>query len=271
MRTGCRSKGACVVAVEAAASKTLVKGIGLLQLLAAEDTALSLADLADRTGWPKPTLHRVITTLVEHGMIGADDGRYRVGVQCLVLGGAFIRGLDLRHEAHPYLEDLVRLTGETAHLAVQDGPLIVYVDKVESPKPVRMHSWLGATNQLYCTGVGKAILAFSDEQSRAEVLTGPLTARTPQTITEPLRLEHEVAKIRSRGFSLDNEENEPSIRCVGAPVFDHRRVVVAGLSVSAPTFRFTLQQAMEAGAVVKDAARALSEKLGAEAGAALGN
>lgn len=256
------------MAVEAAASKTLVKGIGLLQLLAAEDAALSLADLADRTLWPKPTLHRVITTLIEHGMIRADEGKYRIGVQCLVLGGAFIRGLDLRHEARPHLEDLVQRTGETAHLAVQDGPIIVYVDKVESPKPVRMHSWLGATNRMYCTGVGKAILAFSAEEFRAQVLAGPLEARTSQTITDPRRLDRDLAMIRRRGFSLDNEENEPSIRCVGAPVFDHRRAVVAGLSVSAPTFRFTLQQAMEAGAVIKDAARALSERLGAEAGAA---
>lgn len=255
------------MAVEAAASKTLVKGIGLLQLLAAEATPLTLADLADRTGWPKPTLHRVVTTLLDHGMIRSDDGRYRIGVQCLVLGGAFIRGLDLRREARPHLEDLVHRTGETAHLAVQDGPIIVYVDKVESPKPVRMHSWLGATNRMYSTGVGKAILAFSDEDFRAQVLAGPLESRTPQTITDPRRLDRELATIRRRGFSLDNEENEPSIRCVGAPVFDHRRVVVGGLSVSAPTFRFSPKQAMKAGDVVKDAARALSERLGADAGA----
>jgi DNA-binding IclR family transcriptional regulator len=179
-----------------------------------------------------------------------------------VLGSAFLGGLDLRQEAKPVLAEIGDATGETCHLAIRDGRQIVYIEKLESTQPVRMHSWIGATNPMYCTGVGKAILAFSDESVQSQVLADDLVKRTANTITEPEALREELATIRQRGFSIDNEENERSIRCAAAPVFDHTGQVVAGLSVSGPTYRLPDERLQEVGKVVMEVGLRLSTSLG---------
>ncbi|MGH3666085.1 MAG: IclR family transcriptional regulator, partial [Egibacteraceae bacterium] len=180
----------------------------------------------------------------------------------LVLGTAFIESLDLREESRDLLADLAAHTGETCHLGVLDGHRIVYIEKVESPHAVRMHSRVGSTNPAHSTGLGKAMLAHCDAEVIAATIAQGLPRRTGRTITDPERLRQELATIRRRGFALDDVENEDGIRCVAAPVLDHKRDVVAGISIAGPTYRLTLDRLQQVGSRVRAAALELSQRIG---------
>jgi DNA-binding IclR family transcriptional regulator len=243
--------------------KTLVKALRLLQAVAENRTGLTLGECSQLTGLPKPTAYRVLGPLVDAGLLRLDaSGLYRLGTQCLVLGTAFLEGLDLREEARDVLSELVERTGETCHLGVLDGTRIVYIEKVESTHAVRMHSRVGSTSPAHSTGLGKAMLAFAGEQAVEAVISAGLASRTPRTISERVRFRAEMEAVRRRGYAVDNVENEDGIRCVGAPVRDHTGAVIAGISVSGPQYRMPMDHVGEFAVLVRKAADELSLRLG---------
>jgi DNA-binding IclR family transcriptional regulator len=123
-------------------------------------------------------------------------------------------------------------TGETVHLGVLEAGQVVYVEKLESPGPLRMASMVGRIVPAHSTALGKAMLAYLPGAGGADRGEARLVRRTPNTITDPARLFQELAAIRARGYSIDNVENEEGIRCVGAAIFDHRGRVAGAVSVS---------------------------------------
>jgi DNA-binding IclR family transcriptional regulator len=228
------------------AAKTLVKALRLVEVISQRPEGLTLAEASRVSGLPKPTAHRVLGPLVQARILRIDGaGVYRLGMQCLVLGTAFLESLDLREEARDVLAELVERTGETCHLGVLDGARIVYIEKVESSHAVRMFSKVGLTNPVHSTGLGKAMAAFSDERVIEEVIAAGLPRRTPRTTTDPEAFRAELESIRRRGYAVDNVENEDGIRCVAAPVRDHTGTVVAGISVAGPQYRLTLDRVSE--------------------------
>jgi IclR family acetate operon transcriptional repressor len=244
-------------------AKTLVKALRILGSVAAHPEGLTLSDLSRICRLPKPTAHRVLGVLVHGGMLRLDaDGGYRLGPECLVLGTAFLENLDLRDQARDILFDLVERTGETCHLGVLDGKRVVYIEKVESPHPIRMASRVGRTNPAHSTGIGKAMLAFSPEEQIEAIIAAGLEQRTPRTITDPSRLRSELAMVAKRGYAIDDIENEESIRCIAAPVFDHEHAVVAGISIAGPEYRLSLGRLVEMADDVREAARELSRRVG---------
>lgn len=244
-------------------SKTLVKALSILDAITQYPGGLSLADISRHTGLAKPTAHRVLGVLANNRLLRADtDGNYRLSTQCLVLGTAFIESLDLRQESRDLLAELVNYSGETCHLGVLDGQRIVYIEKVESSHAVRMHSRVGSTNPVHSTGLGKAMLAHCDEESIDEVIAAGLPPRTERTITDANQLREELAVIRRRGFAIDDIENEDGIRCVAAPVLDHTREVVAGVSISGPTYRVTRDRFEKLGHKVRESSLTLSHRIG---------
>src|SRR3954465_3287114 len=148
-------------------SGSLRRALGILEALvepSAEGRMLSLSELAKASGLNKATLLRLSEPLQEAGLVGRDgQGDFGLGVGALRLGEAYLAGVDLRGAARPILEELVAESGETAHLVVFDEPYVVYVDKVDSPSTVRMHSRVGGRMPLYCTAAGKAMLAWLPE------------------------------------------------------------------------------------------------------------
>jgi DNA-binding IclR family transcriptional regulator len=244
-------------------AKTLVKALRILGSVAAHPEGLTLSDLSRTCRLPKPTAHRVLGVLVQGGMLRLDaDGGYRLGPECLVLGTAFLENLDLRDQARDILFDLVERTGETCHLGVLDGKRVVYIEKVESPHPIRMASRVGRTNPAHSTGIGKAMLAFSPAEQIEAIIAAGLEQRTPRTITDPSRLRNELAMVAKRGYAIDDIENEESIRCIAAPVFDHEHAVVAGISIAGPEYRLSLGRLVEMADDVREAARELSRRVG---------
>lgn len=225
---------------------------------------ISLADLARGTGINKSTLLRLLAPLREYGLIDqdAETERYRLGVKTLYLAQACLNSLQLRTIAAPFLYELMEASRETIHMVVYDRGQVVYVDKVESPNTIRMYSRIGGRMPAYCTSVGKAFLAYLPESALDEVVARGLTARTANTLTTVEALRQDFEEIRRRGYSIDDVENEPDVRCVGALIFDSFGRPVAAISISGPTIRVTPERVPELGRLVKRTAEQISQRLG---------
>lgn len=245
-------------------SVTVAKAFGIVEALAPEtDRGVTLADLSLRVRLPKSTVHRYLTTLLELGLAQrTDSDRFRLGTKVVELAGVYLAGTDLRQESLAILDSLSKRTNETVHLAVRSEADVVYIAKVESRHAVRMYSYIGARLPMYSTALGKAMLAFGPTEWVSETLARGLVARTAHTITTAAALEADLAVIRSRGYSVDHEENELGVRCVGAPVFDFTRSVIAAISLSGPTDRMDQKRSAELGPVVRDVAWAISRRMG---------
>jgi DNA-binding IclR family transcriptional regulator len=215
------------------------KALDLLSAFSFGEPRLSLAALASRTGIPRPTAFRLLTTLEQAGFLSKVSGEYQLGIKCFVLGNVVAATLDLREKARPHLETLRDATGETVHLAVLDSWHVLYLERLQSPRPIGfMRSRVGGIVPAYCTGLGKTLLAFKPEEAVAAWLsTQSLVAMTPQTITSPRRLLKELRAIRERGYGLDEQEHEIGVRCIAAPIDNHAREVVAAISVAGPADR----------------------------------
>lgn len=224
-------------------------------------TGLSLTQLAEGVGLSKSTVLRLTVPLVEARLLERDrrTGAYRLGHGTLQLGQAYLATLDLRAVAAEESHRLMSEVRETVHLVVYDHPHVVYIDKVENETNVRMASRIGSRGPVHATAVGKAILAWQPEEALAGLALDPITKHT---ITDADRLRAELTHIRRRGYAVDDRENEPEVRCVAAPIFNHNDAVVAAVSVSGLTSRITAARVRELGPLVAGAASRISRKLG---------
>ncbi|MEO2104749.1 MAG: IclR family transcriptional regulator [Actinomycetota bacterium] len=246
--------------------KTVHKAMHLLRQVTQRPGA-TLGELAAAADVPTATAHRLLSALEAEDLVRTTDNHaYHLGSYCLVLGSTYLADIDLRTEARPVLERLVEETGETAHLGVLSGTSMVYVDKVDTSHPVRMYSRVGAVSPVYCTGMGKAILAWADDSTMARIVDSGLERRTPNTITDPARLRAEMERTRDRGFSIDDIENEDGIRCAGAAVLGADGLPLAAISVAGPASRLPEARLYEIGDMVASAAQELSATFGYEKG-----
>lgn len=225
----------------------------------------SLAEIAVGARAPKSSVHRVLGGLARRGYVTArDHGHYGPGPQIFVLAGMANALRDYALIAGAALDDLRHQTSDTIHLALFVGDGAVYVEKLDGTRPYRSVSKVGLPLQLHSTAMGKAILAALPDSDREELMERlPLTARTPRTVTTLADLRKEVAAVQVRRFAIDDEENEELIRCVGAAFRDHNNSVLGAISVSAPSFLMSLEQAVRLGPHVLRAADTLSAALGA--------
>ena len=245
------------------AETSLGKGLELLIVLSESDEPLRVVELAERAGRPKSTVHRLLATMVSMRMVEqTEDGRYAIGLRLFEIGSRAAARVSLRDVALAELRGLSESLGETSHLGVRDGDAVVYVEKVESSASIRMSSRVGRRNPLHCTGIGKALLAFDGDEAIAEVCAGGLEARTDHSITDPDRLVEEMALIRSRGFSIDDEEVEAELRCVAAPVLSADGHPLAAISVAGPATRLDLDRCVAIGPDLIASARQISRGLG---------
>ena len=245
--------------------QVLDRALAILQVLSTEGPDLSLGEISEKLELHKSTVHRLIMVLERHKLIERNsvNGRFRLGLKLFELGTRAVSQLDLRERARPVLERLVLETSETVHLCVLDDIEVVYLDKIEPARSVRMASTVGRRNPTYCTAVGKAILAWLPEaQVEAIVRKQGLKAITANTITSFLELKTELAAIRDRGYAVDNEEIEEGLRCVGCVVRDFSNAPVAAISVSGPAFRLTREKIKSISRPVVAAANSLSAELG---------
>jgi DNA-binding IclR family transcriptional regulator len=244
------------------AAKALIKGLALVEFVAVAGP-IRLADLVEQSGLPRPTALRLLEALRDHEVVQlTSSGAYVLGPRLAVWGQQYLEGLDLRAQAEDIMDSLASETRETCFLGVRDGNQVLYVAKADSPQAVRPAARVGSRNPLHSTAIGKALLAFGPEQLIEPYLQEPLVTKTPNTTTDPRRLLAEFDLIRQRGYSTDDVENEDGVRCVGAPVRDHTGLTVAATSVSAPAYRFDLEDLPRLAPHVIAAARELSRRIG---------
>ncbi len=224
--------------------QALDRAFAVLDLLGESDMPLGLAQVASSLQLHKSTAHRFLMVLERHRMVErTTNGKFRLGLRLFDFGNRAIEQYDLRDRAQPHLRRLVAETEETAHLCILEAAHVIYIDKIEPARSVRMITRIGASNPVHCTSVGKAILAFLPEDRAADIARRLRFERfTHHTITTPEALRTEMEKTRRRGYAVDDEEYEEGLRCIAVPLLDAQRLPVAAISVSGPSFRVTAQK-----------------------------
>jgi IclR family KDG regulon transcriptional repressor len=226
--------------------------------------AIGLEELSRTMKMAKPTVYRFLLTLQELGYARRVDGdSWAMTLKLFNVGSRALDHLDLHSAARPVAEELAEDLGETVHMGVLEGDSAVYVMKIESRYTIRMFSRVGRRIPLYCTAIGKVLLAFSKDEDRESALKGVrLLAFTKKTLTTRNALHAELSRIREQGFGLDDEEHEQGIHCIGAPIFDHTGAIAATLSASWPGFRYERGEEGDKIDPIKAAAARISALLG---------
>jgi IclR family transcriptional regulator, KDG regulon repressor len=249
---------------------SLQRGLRMLQLMGQAGRGLPASEVAKLSGLPGSTVHRFLVNLEAGGFLSKDDlSNYHLGVACVSLGQAAREQLDVRKASLAHLEQLNRSTRETVHLTVRHKLSAVYIEKLDSPEPLRIHSRIGASVPLYCTAVGKVMLAYLDAEERERAINEiELRRFTENTVGSIQELQTRLARVRKDGFACDLEEHEPHIRCIAAPIFDHSGAVNASLSVTGPAVRMSPARLREIAPLVREAGLKISYALGFSAAVA---
>jgi IclR family acetate operon transcriptional repressor len=252
--------------------RAVERALSLLRVFLEHDGDLSATEISKHINLDLSTAFRMLVTLQAQGFVEQDPttGKYHLGVTCLELGSRFLRSNDIRKRALEAMDALRNEFGETVHLTVLDRNEVVYLEKVAGLHPIGfMSSRVGGRAPAYCTGVGKALLAYlPDEELRARYPSPTLTRYTDTTITDVEMLRAELARVRVRGYAVYQEEHEIGVKCVAVPIFDHKGVAAA-MSVSGPVER--MDQHMTEGGIIEklqQAAAEISARMGGRLAAA---
>lgn len=237
---------------------TLDRAFLILDSFGPDDGELALAEIARRTSIPKPTVLRIAAVLTEWCALERTPSGYRLGVRLFELGGLSRRQRQLRDVALPFMEDLYEATHETVHLAVLEGTTTLIVEKIAGHQPIPVPSRVGGRGPAYCTGLGKVLLAFSPPEVTEAVIAAGLDRWTPYTIVVPGLLRDHLAEVRRAGVAYEREESTVGVICAAAPILDHRREVVAAISVAASVHRMSAERLAPA---VRTAALSLSRAM----------
>lgn len=247
--------------------QSLDRALGVLTAIAREES-VALSDLARAVDVPTATVHRILTTLDNHGFVAFDGDRqeWMIGVEAYRTGASFLKRSNVLDVGRSFLRRLMQDSGETANLAVPDGPEVVFVGQVETLNPIRAFFAPGTRTSMHASGTGKAILAALNSTALERTLSQmELTEFTQNTLSTRQSLEQDLAGIRDRGWSFDAEERYTGMSCVGAAIFDSEQEPCAGISVSGPSVRFKPDRANALGSLVAQAAREITLLIGGAA------
>jgi DNA-binding IclR family transcriptional regulator len=250
----------------------LTRALAVLFAFSAERKNLSLAELALATGICKPTLLRYLGALRAYHLVERSADTYHLGFGSFELGSNFLANLDVVQVARLELEELAATCQETASLAVADGRTVVYTDIARGQAEIGVQSRVGSRQPLHCSALGKVLLAWRTEADRDTlVYSEPMTRLTANTICDRTGLERELAIVRRQGYAYDREERLEGIRCVAAPIRDHRGDVVAAISVSGAASRMKGAKMDVARDRVTETAASVSRSLGSRAATLAGS
>jgi IclR family acetate operon transcriptional repressor len=243
---------------------SLQRGLRLLHLFSESPRGLTAKQVAGLSRLPVSTVHRFLANLVTASFLSCDaDGHYNLGIACFAIGQAAVGQLDIRRLSLPYLTELNQQTRETIHLTVRIGLTAVYVEKLDSPEPLRIHSRIGSGVPLYCTAVGKVMLAYMPSEERDRILAELDVKRlTPNTVGSLQELKAELYRVHKNGYACDLEEHEMHIRCLAAPIWDHTGSVRSSLSVTAPVVRMPITRLRQLAPLIQNAGLEISRQLG---------
>lgn len=244
--------------------KSLDKIFTIIEILK-KNKEMRLQEIASELDMYKSTIHRLISELCIHNYVERDDitKKYRLGLKFIDISSYVIENLDIRKAARKSMEEINNITKETVHIAMLLGNKAIYIDKKESHHSIRMYSQIGKVVPLYCTGIGKAILAFQPPEILSNLLESITFHKcTKNTIVSRKQLLTEIDDIKKNGYALDNEEHEENIGCIAAPIRDYTKKVIAAISVTAILYRMKLEDLLEYKDIVLEKSYEISKKLG---------
>ena len=218
------------------------RALSILEVLSDYNGGLGITEISNKVGLHKSTVHRLLGTLAYKGYVVQENetNKYKVTLKLFELGNKKVESMDILAISKSYAKELMKKVNEVVHFVIREGNNIVYIDKVEADNTIRMASTIGRRSPLYCTSVGKAILAqLPDEEVKEIWNSSKIEKLTESTITDLKDMKKELEKVRQKGYAVDNEENEPGVRCIGAPVFNRFGKVEGAISISGPTIRVT--------------------------------
>jgi len=243
----------------------LARALSILNTLAANGAGMTLTGLVSALGLAPSTVHRLLTTLQNERYVrfDRDSGLWQVGVQAFVTGSGFLQSRDLVTIARPYMRKLMGESGETVNLAVVESGEMIYLAQVESQEMMRVLAKPGARVPLHGSAVGKVLLAEFDEAEVAKFVSHRgLPRLTERTIVDGEHLREELARVRARGYALDDEEHALGLRCAAAPIYDEHHEPLAAVSLSGPMVRIPDSRLPELGALVRGIAGEITSALG---------
>ena len=240
---------------------TLSKGLQVLEALAKSKSGKGVTELARELELTKSNTFRLLRTLTALGYVRSSESKsYSATMKVWQVGRFVVENLDLPKIAGPQMRMLSRETGEAIYLAVPDVHSVIYIDKVESTKPIRSWNPVGGSAPLHCVGTGKALLAADYERFRDQI-RGHLTKHTDRTITSMKRLDADIAETRERGYAVDTGEFRERIYSFGAAIRLPNGRPVAAIGISVPDVNLTKGRDKEIGRLVLQAADAVSRAL----------
>ena len=248
---------------------SVIKAFKIIEYLAEETNGAALKSISKDLNIDSATAYRYLSSLRDLGYVQQNQKNlnYQLTTKFTWIASLVLDHIQIRALAHHKLEELASIANETVHLCVLDGTEITYIDKIDSNQPVKMRSGIGRRGRVHSTGVGKVMLAFLPEKERENLLPKlNLSSLTPNTITDPIKLCLELDRIRQRGYSIDDQEDEVGIRCVGAPIFDHNGYVIAAISITGWTITMTTDRLVDLSATLLKTSLDISAELGYRVG-----
>lgn len=244
----------------------LEKGLAIIEMLAQSQVPLGVTDIYEMNKLPKTTIFMIMTTLEDLKYVQkTEDGKYRLTLRLYNIGMEILSKLDIRNIARPYMEKLASELRFTVHLAMLENGKASYVEKVKGPGFVQFSTEVGQSMHLHNSGVGKALAAYLPKDTLAQyVEMHGMPATTENAITTPEAFRKFLANVREIGYAIEDEEGEIGIRCIAAPIFDHRGLVCAAISVTALRNELPSMSYREVGLRIRDVALQISEQLGYE-------
>ena len=244
---------------------SILRASNVLKCFLGEKSHFKISELACELHLDRSTIYRILLSLEKCGLVEKDKetGGYSLGLFTFEIGNAYLNRIDFPKVSKPIMTGLALKVQETVHLAVLSGTEIVYVDKVDSPRPLGIMSKIGQRAPLYCTALGKVLLAFQHEDELKRIIHQlKLIPMTSNTIISKHRLMEELRAIRKQGYALDHREIEEDVECIGAPIQDYLGNVIAALSISGPQRKINTPQEKQFVSSVVKAAGLISSKLG---------
>jgi DNA-binding IclR family transcriptional regulator len=215
--------------------QSLDRTIDIIELLATSPQGMGVTEIGARLSLHKSTVYRLINALARRGYAEKDSGNgtYKIGYKFIEISSLYINQLELKTEAFPFMRRLAAQTGQVTHLAILDGFEVVYIEKIDVVRSLRLYSQIGKRIPIYCTALGKVLLAGQNESIRKSILESvKYEYFTGNTIVDKNILLKQLDVAEKRGWAADNEEYESGIRCIAAPIKDFTGKVIAAVSVT---------------------------------------
>lgn len=251
--------------MESKGVQVLERALDIIELLSLEKDGIGVTEIGVRLSLHKSTVHRLLNALGERGYIEKDTVRsnYRLGLKFVEIGSIWLNQLELKTEAAPYLRKLAETVRQPVHLAILRGSDAVYMEKIDPVSNLRLYSQIGKRIPVWCSALGKALLFdMGEPELHAFVATLGMEPFTDRTIRSGDALESQIRASAARGWAVDDEEHEPGIRCVAAPVRDYAGKIIAAVSASGDGRILAPERDAEHAALVMDTAGEISRRMG---------